>query len=178
MDRLPEPLWHGAVRHIGDMVTQIRGRCRRGFGTMVICWKSLVLLSELGLHMQQRGLVNIPCTGNVTEVVEADTMLSHIGINLHAFWNHRGHARHVLGRRRALLQKPEPRSGKDSLALWLLELIIDARLPPYEMDVTASEEFGMNSTAQHMLYDAGISSVVSYLGLKKDTTAVRHRPTR
>jgi hypothetical protein len=170
--------WHGAVDHIKAMATNIRSRCRHGYGTLATTWKALVMLSEMGIHVQQKGYVQIPCEEDAFRVVNADAMLTHCGISLHGFWNYRGHARQIQGRRLSLIQQTEPRSAADSLALWLLELIMDTRPPPHEMDTTAGEEFATDPIARHLLYDAGITGVVEFLGLRNSRVVLRRQRKR
>jgi hypothetical protein len=161
------PVWHGFTNPVREMVIAVRGRCGRGYGTLATCWKALVMLSKMGITIKQKGLVRLHIEGTEVQHVDADALLTHIGLNLHAFWNHRGHARHVQGRRRALMAVPLPdRTAHDALSLWLLELIMDSGLPPDEMDVLAGEEYGTHEIARHLLYKAGIVAVVEFLGLK------------
>jgi hypothetical protein len=125
------------------------------------------MLSKMGISIKQKGPVRLHMEGSPVQYVDADALLTHIGLNLHAFWNHRGHARHVQGRRRALMELPlSNRSAHDVLSLWLLDLIMDSNLPPDEMDVLAGEEYGTHEVARHLLYEAGIVTVVEFLGLK------------
>jgi hypothetical protein len=121
----------------------------------------------IGMTMQQRGHISIPCAGNRYQSVDVDEMLAFVGINHYGFWNHRGHARAVQGRRQAIRQLPQPLDDVTSLVLWLLELIMDTRLPPYEMDVTAGEEYATNDMVRNILYHAGAVRVVEFLGLKR-----------
>jgi hypothetical protein len=128
------------------------------------------MLSRMSINIKQKGPVRLHLESSPVQYVDADVLLTHIGINLHAFWNHRGHARHIQGRRRALMEVPSPdRTAHEALSLWLLELIMDSDLPPDEMDVLAGEEYGTHEIARHLLYEAGIATVVEFLGLRNGT---------
>jgi hypothetical protein len=172
------PAWHAVVAHIQDVNFPIRKRCQHGFGLLMMCYKTLVLLQPMGIYLKQRGQVAIPVGNGQTQIVDANTLLTHIGINFHAFWNHRGHARSIPGRRRDLLaQKEQGRLNPQlALVLWLLDLLMDSTLPPDEMDVAGSVEFA--TLIRSLLYQVGIKGVVGYLGLKRKRVVVKMKKTR
>jgi hypothetical protein len=150
------------------MVINVRRRCQRGFGTIVSCWRMLVMLQAIGIgnSMRQGGYVTITSNANLVQSVHVDDLLSFVTINQYGFWNHRGQARRVQGRRRDILQQPKPRGDVDSLVLWLLELIMDHAIPPDKMDVTAGEEYATNDLVRDIVYHAGVVRVIDFLGLK------------